>query len=285
MSVRAYAATATWIPLRNPDVLHPRRPRSAHAEAFPYEAMVENAPTRDERRDEALKATRILVVDDDPIVSELVCAKLREAGFSVDLRADGLAAIEAARRDRPGLVIMNRALPTVDGLIACRYIRWGEGIPVIMLAALCNEEDRIDGLEAGADDYLATTVSPRELALRTMSVLRRYADGPASDASADAGGFHLDTAARKITRRGEELSLTLREFDLLAFLIGHPGQVFSREELLRSVWGWEFGDLSTVTVHVRRLRGKIETDSAQPRLLATVWGLGYRFDPEPGSGD
>ena len=241
--------------------------------------MVENAPNPDPFRDEALKTSRILVVDGDPVFSRSLSGSLREAGFNVDVQTDGLRAIETARRDRPGLVIMNRAIPTVDGLTVCRYIRWGEGIPVIMLAATCEEGERIDGLEAGADDYLATTVSPRELVLRTMSVLRLKSGSLDFELPADAGEFHLDPVGRRITRRGEELTLTLREFDLLAFLIGHPGRAWTREDLLRSVWGWEFGDLSTVTVHVRRLREKIETDPGRPSVLATVWGLGYRFDP------
>jgi DNA-binding response OmpR family regulator len=243
--------------------------------------MVQNAPTPDPCRDEALKSHRILVVEADPAVSASIGHGLREAGFTVDVEADGLTAIETARRERPGLVIMDRAVPTVDGLTVCRYIRWGERIPVIMLAAPSDEHDRIDGLEAGADEYLDRAVSPRELILRAMSVLRLRSDSVGDEAASDAGEFHLDHAARKITRAGEGLPLTLREFDLLAFLIEHPGRVFAREDLLRSVWGWEFGDLSTVTVHVRRLREKIETDPAQPTVLATVWGMGYRFDPAP----
>ncbi|MFJ3393832.1 response regulator [Leifsonia aquatica] len=220
---------------------------------------------------------RVLVVDDDRTVSEVVCTYLRAAGFVVEQAFDGVAAVDAAARLRPDLVVLDRMLPELDGLEACRIIRSTFGIAVIMLTALGDADDRIDGLEAGADDYVAKPFSPRELVLRAQSVLRRHT-GEASDSPIVLGDFSVDTAGRTIKHGSTVLTLTLREFDLLAFLITHPHQVYSRDELLSSVWGWEFGDLSTVTVHVRRLREKIEADPAHPRLLSTVWGLGYRFD-------
>ncbi|MBC7443200.1 MAG: response regulator transcription factor [Ramlibacter sp.] len=224
---------------------------------------------------------RILVVDDDPTVSEIVCRYLRAAGFLVDDAGDGLAALEKAERLRPDLVVLDRMLPLRDGIEVCRRIREDWGIPVIMLTARSQEEDRIDGLEAGADDYLTKPFSPRELVLRVQSVLRRSVSALVPAGLVSVGEFSLDALAHEVRLRGEPLALTSREFDLLAYLIGRPHQVLSREDLLRSVWGWEFGDLSTVTVHVRRLREKIEADPAAPRLLNTIWGVGYRFDPVP----
>ncbi|WP_409157124.1 response regulator [Lacisediminihabitans sp. H27-G8] len=228
-----------------------------------------------------LRDRLILVVDDDATVSEVVCSYLRSAGFQVESVADGGTAVETAARIRPDLVVLDRMLPGIDGVEVCRRIRAERAVPVIMLTALREEEDRIDGLEAGADDYLAKPFSPRELVLRVKSVLRRSLTEFSPEAPIDAGDFHLDVSSRQLTLRGEAVSLTIREFDLIAFLLRHPRQVFGREELLRAVWGWEFGDLSTVTVHVRRLREKIERDAAHPTVLNTVWGVGYRFDVEP----
>ena len=231
-------------------------------------------------RPDPLLGRRVLVVDDDTTVSEVVCSYLRSAGFIVDVADDGLRAVELARGIRPDLVVLDRMLPGIDGLEVCRRIRDDGPMPVIMLTALGEQGDRIDGLEAGADDYLAKPFSPRELVLRVRSVLRRTIAEFTPEAILDSGVFRLDVSSRQVWQRGEPLVLTVREFDLLAFLLRHPRQVFSREELLRSVWGWEFGDLSTVTVHVRRLREKTEIDPAHPVLLSTVWGVGYRYDPE-----
>ena len=229
-------------------------------------------------RADVLKDRRILVVDDDPTVSEVVCSYLRAAEFIVEVASNGHSAVELEERTRPDLVVLDRMLPGIDGVEVCRRIRAVRSVPILMLTALREEDDRIDGLEAGADDYLAKPFSPRELVLRVKSILRRTLVDFAPEAAVDAGQFHLDVASRRILQRGEALTLTVREFDLLAFLLKHPHQVFSREQLLSSVWGWEFGDLSTVTVHVRRLREKIELDAAHPVLLCTVWGVGYRFD-------
>jgi len=221
------------------------------------------------------------------MVSEVVGQYLRAAGFIVDEAVDGLAGLRQAEARQPDLVVLDRMLPLLDGIEVCRRIRvnWGT-LPVIMLTALGEEEHRIEGLEAGADDYLVKPFSPRELVLRVQSVLRRSVAESIPEGILDVGEFSLNLAAHEIRLRDHPLVLTAREFDLLAYLIWWPSKVLTREELLRSVWGWEFGDLSTVTVHVRRLREKIEDDPAHPLLLNTIWGVGYRFDPVPlGAGD
>jgi DNA-binding response OmpR family regulator len=223
---------------------------------------------------------RVLVVDDDPTVAEVVAGYLGRAGFAVDVAADGPTALATATKQQPDLVVLDLMLPGMDGLEVCRRIHEQGPLPVIMLTARGDEEDRILGLEVGADDYVTKPFSPRELVLRVESVLRRAASA-AREAPAGqlrAGPLTLDRTARRVTHRGRELSLTLREFDLLEYFLRNPGRATSREELMRRVWGWEFGDLSTVTVHVRRLREKIEDDPARPRLISTVWGVGYRFD-------
>ncbi|WP_329113658.1 response regulator transcription factor [Streptomyces sp. NBC_01465] len=226
------------------------------------------------------RPARILVVDDDPTVAEVVTGYLERAGHLVDRAADGPEALRRAAERWPDLVVLDLMLPGMDGLEVCRELRGRGPVPVIMLTARGDEDDRILGLEIGADDYVTKPFSPRELVLRVESVLRR------SRAGADtrpgpllaAAGISMDPAARRATKDGSELALTLREFDLLEYLLRHPGQACSRERLMHEVWGWEFGDLSTVTVHVRRLRGKIESDPGAPALIQTVWGVGYRFE-------
>lgn len=224
---------------------------------------------------------RILVIDDDPTVAEIVCRYLISAGFTAEQAPDGPAGLRRAEIERPDLVVLDRMLPGLDGIDVCGRLKAAFSVPVIMLTALNEEDDRIDGLEAGADDYLAKPFSPRELVLRVQSVLRRNVPEAASGGRTEVGPFSLDLAAHEVRMNGVPLILTVREFDLLAHLISRPHLALSREDLLKSVWGWDFGDLSTVTVHVRRLREKIETDPTQPRLLNTVWGVGYRFDPLP----
>ncbi|WP_399139351.1 response regulator transcription factor [Streptomyces sp. NBUA17] len=227
---------------------------------------------------------RVLVVDDDPTVAEVVAGYLERAGHVVDRAGDGPAALELAGAHRPDLVVLDLMLPGMDGLEVCRRLRGAGPVPVVMLTARGDEDDRILGLEVGADDYVTKPFSPRELVLRVESVLRRTRPAPGARPPAEAGppsagGLAVDPAARRATKDGTELALTLREFDLLAFFLRHPGRAFARDELMREVWGWDFGDLSTVTVHVRRLRGKVEDDPARPALVQTVWGVGYRFDP------
>lgn len=221
---------------------------------------------------------RILVVDDDPTVAEVVAGYLDRAGFHVERAGDGADALARAAARRPDLVVLDLMLPGMDGLEVCRRLRGQGPVPVVMLTARGDEDDRILGLEIGADDYVTKPFSPRELVLRVESVLRRTRPAP-EPRPPSAAGITADPASRRATKHGTELALTLREFDLLAFFLRHPGRAFSREELMREVWGWDFGDLSTVTVHVRRLRGKVEDDPARPRLIQTVWGVGYRFDP------
>ncbi|MFG2813512.1 response regulator transcription factor [Streptomyces sp. NPDC048410] len=226
---------------------------------------------------------RVLVVDDDPTVAEVVAGYLARAGHEVDRAADGPSALARAAGHRPDLVVLDLMLPGMDGLEVCARLRERGPVPVIMLTARGDEDDRVLGLEVGADDYVTKPFSPRELVLRVESVLRRTRPAERTSAASgplSAAGLTIDAAARRATKHGTELSLTLREFDLLAFLLRHPGRAFGREELMREVWGWDFGDLSTVTVHVRRLRGKIEDDPARPRLIRTVWGVGYRFEPD-----
>ncbi|WP_121830090.1 response regulator transcription factor [Streptomyces sp. S1] len=226
---------------------------------------------------------RILVVDDDPTVAEVVGGYLERAGCSVEHATDGPDALLRAERRWPDLVVLDLMLPGLDGLEVCRRLRAHRPVPVIMLTARGDEDDRISGLEVGADDYVTKPFSPRELVLRVESVLRRTRTAAASSGTGPvlrAGDLAVDPATRRATRAGRELSLTLREFDLLAYFLGRPRAVHSREELMREVWGWDFGDLSTVTVHVRRLRAKIENDPARPRFVRTVWGVGYSFEPE-----
>jgi DNA-binding response OmpR family regulator len=223
----------------------------------------------------------ILVVDDDPTVAEVVAGYLERAGFAVERAADGPQALRLATDRPPALVVLDLMLPGMDGLEVCRRLRSrAAAVPVIMLTALGDEDDRILGLEVGADDYVTKPFSPRELVLRVESVLRRSrADqGRSAGPELHSAGITLDPGARRAFKDGHALSLTLREFDLLVHLMRHRGRAISREQLMHDVWGWEFGDLSTVTVHVRRLRGKIEDDPARPQLIQTVWGVGYRFD-------
>ncbi|MFD6415326.1 response regulator transcription factor [Streptomyces sp. NPDC060194] len=226
-------------------------------------------------------APRVLVVDDDPVVAEVVAGYLARAGYDVDRAGDGPAALERAAAHPPALVVLDLMLPGMDGLEVCRRLHAAAPVPVVMLTARGDEDDRVLGLERGADDYVTKPFSPRELVLRVESVLRRSRAHPVAPVPAGplrAAGLELDPVARKVVKGGRELPLTVREFDLLAFLLRHPGRAFGREELMREVWGWEFGDLSTVTVHIRRLRGKVEDDPARPLLIQTVWGIGYRLD-------
>ncbi|MBZ4017607.1 response regulator transcription factor [Streptomyces purpurogeneiscleroticus] len=238
--------------------------------------------------DEGAGAARLLVVEDDPTVAEVVAGYLDRAGHVVDRAEDGPAALARAAEHWPDLVVLDLMLPGMDGLEVCRRMRGRGPVPVIMLTARGDEDDRILGLEVGADDYVTKPFSPRELVLRVESILRRTR--PRAEAHSrtetrplSAAGLTVDPTARRATKNGTGIALTLREFDLLAFFLRNPGRACSREDLMRDVWGWEFGDLSTVTVHVRRLRGKVEDDPARPRLIQTVWGVGYRFDPGDGA--
>lgn len=229
---------------------------------------------------------RVLVVDDDTIVADVVTQYLAKAGFAVEHAADGPSALASASARPPDLVVLDIMLPGIDGLEVCRRLRATGPVPVVMLTALGAEEDRILGLEIGADDYVSKPFSARELALRVQSVLRR-ASGPlptAGEGVIHAGDLVIDIPAREARRAaGDVVALTVREFDLLAYLVQHPRRAFSRLELMEAVWGWSYGDQSTVTVHIRRIREKLERDPSAPTLLVTVWGVGYRYQPPAGS--
>jgi DNA-binding response OmpR family regulator len=239
--------------------------------------IVQNAPR---------PVPRVLVVEDNPDLAYGLRNSLEIAGYEVSVAEDGLCGVDRARDVDPDVIVLDLMLPGMDGLEVCREIRRTSTTPVIMLTALGQESDRVVGLEFGADDYVVKPFSPRELALRVGRVLERSrgsddvpGDGAGSGASSADGELETDPLSRTARWRGAELVLTSREFDLLHFLLGHPGQVFSRSELMERVWGWSFGDQSTVTVHVRRLREKIEDDPARPTRIVTVWGVGYRLDP------
>lgn len=216
----------------------------------------------------------ILIVDDEPTIVEVVALYLQREGFAVRTAADGPAALESVAQQRPDLVILDMMLPGMGGLDVLQRLRTSAPIPVVMLTARGEESDRVVGLELGADDYVVKPFAPRELVARVRAVLRRTtAAAPPTDGLVIVGALRLDAAARGVTLRGTPVALTAREFDLLSFLMQHPGQVFTREQLLDQVWGYTFAsDMSTVTVHVRRLREKIEVDPASPQLLTTVWG-------------
>jgi DNA-binding response OmpR family regulator len=221
----------------------------------------------------------VLVVDDDQTVREVVVSYLRAGGHEVTAVGNGEAAVSAMQRHRADLVVLDLMLPGVGGLEVCRRLRETTDVPIIMLTALGSESDRLVGLRLGADDYVTKPFSPRELALRVDSVLRRVQMGNMRGARVSDGTLVVDPTAHVVTLDGQPLSLTVREFDLLHFLLSHAGEVWTREDLLREVWGWSFGDQSTVTVHVRRLREKVEADPTRPTRLLTVWGVGYRWEP------
>jgi DNA-binding response OmpR family regulator len=222
--------------------------------------------------------TTVLVVDDERIVREVVVRYLEEEGYRTIESADGNVARDLIERERPDLVVLDVMLPGTDGLTLCRWIRARSDVPVILLTARGEEADRIVGLELGADDYVTKPFSPRELAARVRTVLRRAAPPEPRDRAIELGDLRLDAASREVTKSGEPLTLTALEFDLLWFLASHPRHVFSRAQIMSRVWGYESAlDTGTVTVHVRRLREKIEDDPLHPTRLETVWGVGYRL--------
>jgi DNA-binding response OmpR family regulator len=222
----------------------------------------------------------VLVVDDEPILREVVVRYLHRDGFETLEASDGDVARSMIERSEPDLVVLDVMLPGTDGLALCRWIRGRSELPVILLTARGEEADRIVGLELGADDYVTKPFSPRELSARVRTVLRRTGSrGPTLERLV-FGDVELDGGSREVAKAGVAVQLTAKEFDLLWFLAAHPRQVFSRDHLMDRVWGYETTvDTGTVTVHVRRLREKIETDPARPRHLQTVWGVGYRLDP------
>ena len=227
-------------------------------------------------------ATRVLVVDDEPTVREVVVGYLRRDGHEVSEAADGNVALEMLEGETPDLVVLDMMLPGVNGLDILRRVRSTSDIPVIMLPARTEESDRVAGLELGADDYVMKPFSPRELAARVNGVLRRSAGRDTSSPQPiEFDGLSIDPRAREVRLGGKIVEMTPKEFDVLAFLANSPRQVFSRAQLLEQVWqsspDWQ--DPATVTVHVRRIRNKIESDPENPRWITTVWGVGYRFEP------
>jgi DNA-binding response OmpR family regulator len=222
----------------------------------------------------------VLVVDDEPIVRDVVVRYLEEEGYRTLQAGDGETARDLLERETPNLVVLDLMLPGTDGLALCRWIRARSDLPVIMVTALGDEADRLTGLELGADDYVTKPFSPRELVARVKAVLRRATAEPETPQLIEVGELVIDSARREVRKGGSPLRLTGLEFDLLWFLASNPNRVFTREQLMEHVWGYASAlDTGTVTVHVRRLRAKIEKDPARPRHLETVWGAGYRFTP------
>ena len=222
----------------------------------------------------------MLVVDDEPTIREIVVGYLEREGYRTLQAADGDRARELLEQEPADLVVLDLMLPGTDGFELCRWIRSRSRLPVIMLTARGEESDRIVGLELGADDYVTKPFSPRELAARVRTVLRRAEPATSAEERLSFNTLVIDSATREVTKEGKGLRLTAREFDLLWFLASHPRRVFSRDHLMRRVWGYSAAlDTGTVTVHVRRLREKIENEPSKPRHLETVWGVGYRFTP------
>jgi DNA-binding response OmpR family regulator len=222
----------------------------------------------------------VLIVDDEPIVRDVVARYLNRDGFRTLEAGDGDVARELINDRAPTLVVLDVMLPGTDGLTLCRWIRARGDLPVIMLTARGEEADRIVALDLGADDYVTKPFSPGELAARVRSVLRRTSPAAIGARRIEFGRLAIDPATREVTRDAHPLRLTAKEFDLLFFLASNPRQVFSRSQLMSRVWGYEAAlDTGTVTVHIRRLRAKIEVDAARPVHLETVWGVGYRFSP------
>ena len=224
----------------------------------------------------------IYVIEDEPSIAEVVHLYLRRAGYQVTVLADGQSAMDALVQKQPDLVVLDLMLPKVDGLTITRWLRDRSDVPIIMLTARRDEADRIAGLEMGADDYVVKPFSPQELVSRVRAVLRRT-HGNSEEASEHPLVFdtlRIDPQTRLVTALGQEISLTAKEFDMLWLLARHPRQVFTRDQLLERVWGLtDYIDPGTVTVHVRRLREKVEADPSSPEHILTVWGVGYKFEP------
>jgi DNA-binding response OmpR family regulator len=225
---------------------------------------------------------RILVIEDDPTVAEVVERYLTREGYRVSVERDGIEGLRRALAELPDLVVLDLMLPGLSGLEVCGRLRQEAPVPVIMLTARSGEVDRVTGLELGADDYMAKPFSPRELTARVRAVLRLATGALETRPGAQVlrvGDLEVDGTTREVRRSGAVVALTVKEFELLSHLMRHPRRAFRREELLESVWGFSSGDTSTVTVHVSRLREKIETDPGSPRYVRTVRGVGYRFEP------
>lgn len=232
---------------------------------------------------EAMAEARVLVVDDEPMVRDVLARYLTKEGFAVETAEDGEAALVAFEQARPDLVLLDLMLPRIDGIEVFRRIRASTSTAVIMLTAKGDETDRVVGLELGADDYVTKPFSPREVIARVRAVLRRTGTNGSAPAEAGVlayGDLEIDGRRREVRRAGRAVKLTRKEFDLLSCLASRPGITLTRSQLLEEVWdfAWD-GDTATVTVHIRRLRQKIEADPSNPTHLVTVWGVGYRFEP------
>lgn len=230
---------------------------------------------------------KVLVVEDDQTLLGVLKYNLTKEGYSVVTAVDGVQALEVARNERPDLVVLDVMLPKLDGFEVCRILRREMTVPILMLTARTEEIDKVVGLELGADDYMTKPFSMRELLARIRAMLRRVemlkqgasSGKEAGPATVKAGGLEIDAARHQVSQHGSVLELSPKEFDLLAFLAGNQGRVFSRDHLLERVWGYDYaGDTRTVDVHVRWLRQKIEADPAHPRHLLTVRGVGYKFE-------
>ncbi|MBX3010319.1 MAG: response regulator transcription factor [Caldilineaceae bacterium] len=230
-----------------------------------------------------MQSPTILVVDDEQSISEVVSLYLTRSGYTVQVVHDGKAALHALQQQKPDLVVLDLMLPGLDGWEITRRLRAEGNTPIIMLTARKEESDRILGLEMGADDYVVKPFSPQELVSRVRAVLRRAQQTTpptVTERPLQFGDLQIDPMTRLVTVKGEEIMLTAKEFDLLWFLAQHPRQVFNRDQLLDHVWGeTNYIDPSTVTVHVRRVREKVESDASHPRHIHTVWGVGYKFEP------
>ncbi|MBV9820095.1 MAG: response regulator transcription factor [Solirubrobacterales bacterium] len=225
---------------------------------------------------------RVLVVDDEPTIGDVVSRYLRRAGYQAQVAATAHDALERALRDRPDVIVLDLMLPDGDGLEVMRRLRQYDPVRTafILLTARGEESDRVIGFRLGADDYVVKPFSPAELVARVDAIVRRLAPDPGPPAPLHFGELEIDPGGRRVRLGGTEVELTLREFELLLFMARHPGQAFTRDQLMDNVWQYTFySDTSTVTVHIRRLRAKVERDPAQPRYLETVWGVGYRFAP------
>ncbi len=235
-------------------------------------------------RDVASQQRRVLIVDDEETVREVVGQYLELEGFLILQASNGLEALRLAEKTPPDLVILDLTLPGIDGLDVCRRIRAVSAVPILMLTARAEDVEKLEGFNAGADDYLTKPFNPRELVARVQAIMRRVGalNVPAMvfDGDLHYGDITIHSNTRQVERNGGPVGLTTKEYDLLYFLAAHPRQVFTREQLLEHVWDYDnYGEDSTVTVHIRRLREKVEHDPARPRHLRTVWGIGYKFEP------
>ena len=235
-------------------------------------------------RDVSGQRRRILIVDDEETTREVVGQYLELEGYSVMQAASGLEALRVVAETPPDLIVLDLSLPGIDGLEVCRRVRATGAIPILMLTARAEDADKLEGFGVGADDYLTKPFNARELVARVQAIMRRLeaisAPAMVFDGALRFGSLTIRPQTREVERDGAPITLTTKEFDLLHFLAAHPRQVFTRDQLLLHVWNYDnFGEDSTVTVHIRRLREKIELEPARPRYLRTVWGIGYKFEP------